>query len=127
MAQTLPDPELAVFDGDQLLQRCMGNLELAERVLAKFKERFGEDWAELERGVDAADTVQIARVAHRLKGASANIGAGGMRQRAAAIEQLGRAGRLSQIPSCMEQLLGEWTRLVDSLSSLESSAGATRS
>ena len=124
MDRTGPDPDAAVLDFEQLLARCMGNIEFMERVLSRFREHFGEDLAELEEGLDATDGGQIARVAHRLKGASANVGAAGLRERAAEIERLGRARRFSEIPPCVDQLRGEWDRFVSSATSFGSSVAA---
>jgi HPt (histidine-containing phosphotransfer) domain-containing protein len=126
MGQTGSDPDLAVLDFEQLLARCMGNIDFVERVLSRFQEHFGADLAELEKGLNAADGGQIARVAHRLKGASANVGAAGLRERAAEIEQLGQARRFSEIPSCVDQLRGEWERFVTSATSYGSSVEAAR-
>ncbi|MHC4399262.1 MAG: Hpt domain-containing protein [Planctomycetota bacterium] len=113
------------FDYDALLQRCLGNVEFAERVLAKFRDRFGEDLRQLERGVESADAGQIARIAHRLKGASANVAAAGLRRHAAEIEEFGRVGRISEVPSCLARLRHEWTRFIGTASSLEPAAGAS--
>ncbi len=117
-----PDQEPPVLDFEELLERCMGNIEFAERVLAKFQQRLGEDLEELEKGLHAEDAPAIARVAHRLKGASANVAARGVLRRAVEIEQLGRARRVSEIPSQVEELRREWARFGDSVSALRLSA-----
>ena len=112
-----------VINVDELLSRCMGNIDIAERVLNKFQDRFDVDLTELERSLDEQDAGMIAHVAHRIKGASANVAAPLLYELAAEIEQLGRAQRISEIPSGVEQLRIEWTRFVHGVSRLELSQG----
>ncbi|HUU94941.1 MAG TPA: Hpt domain-containing protein [Phycisphaerae bacterium] len=127
MDRRLPDEELAAFELEDLLARCMGNIEFAERILARFQERFESDLAELEQGLAAQNTQHLAGVAHRLKGASANVGAPGLQIQATEIEDLARARCVSEIPMRLDRLRGEYARFVRSVSSLDRSAGAPSS
>ena len=97
-----------VVDVRGLLERCLGNLDLAERVLARFEERFDEDLSQLEEAVRAENAEAVARIAHRLKGASANTGARRLAQRAAGIEELARRRVLPDIASQMEAIRNEF-------------------
>jgi len=106
------------FDLEELLDRCMGNLELAERLLAKFQDRFQADLAELEQALQTGPSGEIARVAHRIKGASASVSALRLRELAGQIEQLGRSDQCAAIPPYLEQLRSEWTRCQDCATSL---------
>ena len=99
-----------VFDRDELIARCLGDLEFAERILSRFQSRFQEDWSELERAVSQRNAEQTACVAHRLKGASANAAAHAIRERAAEIEKLARGQSLLEIPACLEELQQDWSR-----------------
>lgn len=119
MNETVVDQTPAVLNHAELLERCMGNIEFAERILDKFQEGFGADLAELEEGLDFADAERVASVAHRLKGASANVSAPGLRQSASIIEQLGRAGQLAEVPNHLAHLRSEWSRFVGEASSTE--------
>lgn len=105
--------ESALLDTDELLARCMGNIEFAERLLAKFQGRLDEDIAELEAAVQAEDVDVVARVAHRIKGASANVAAHDLRQRAAEIEQLARERCLTEIPGRIDELRGGRRRFAE--------------
>jgi HPt (histidine-containing phosphotransfer) domain-containing protein len=100
------------LDLQELLDRCLGNLEFAQRVLAKFEARFGDDLRQLERDQEAEAAEAIARVAHRLKGSAANVAAKDLERISARIEELGRLGRLSEIPERLEELRGEWSHFV---------------
>ncbi len=100
--------------------------DIAERILAKFQISVGLDLEELERGLDQQDAGAIAQVAHRIKGASANISAPALYELAAEIEQLGRAQRISDIPPGIAQLRNEWTRFMHGVSTLEISQCAAQ-
>lgn len=102
-----------VFDREDLLARCLGKLDLAERVLAKFHLRFELDLDELEQAMRSEDLESLARVAHRLKGASANVAAVRLRVKAAGIEELARRGCLQEISEYMEGLRSEWARFAE--------------
>jgi len=117
MDEKLVDQAPSVLHHEELLARCMGNVEFAERVLDRFQQSFGADLAELEKGLDSENAEQVSSVAHRLKGASANVSAPGLCQWASEIEQLGRAARLSEIPTHLERLRCEWSRFVGVVSS----------
>ncbi len=108
MESHLADREPSVFDREDLLARCLGKIELAERVLEKFESRFDLDFCELQQALELEDSETIARVAHRLKGASANVAAGRLRAKAARIEELARHDGLKEIPERLEGLRNEW-------------------
>lgn len=97
-----------VFDSADLVARCLGNIAFAERVLAKFNSRFELDLAELEQAIQTQDGEGIARVAHRLKGAAANVAAGSLRAHAAGIEKAARAGDLPPISAQVDELRSQW-------------------
>lgn len=102
--------ELAPLDIEELFDRCMRKLELAERLLASFEQRFVAEMSVLEQSLAAGDKEQMVRVAHALKGASANMSARPLQQIAAHIEDLGRANRLEEIPAGLAELRREWNR-----------------
>jgi HPt (histidine-containing phosphotransfer) domain-containing protein len=108
----------SVLDRDALLERCLGNLEFVERVLARFQERAEQDLEELEKVVELHDVEQVARIAHRIKGSSANVSAEGLQQEAGKIEELGRSGHLADIPAHLERLRREWQRYLQCSASL---------
>ncbi len=107
----------ARFEFEELLERCMGNLEFAERVLAKFQGRFSGQLDELESALADEDVEQIVLLAHRLKGESASVAASGLRDRAEEIEKLGRSHQVSEISSSLQQLRSEWDSFAESVAS----------
>jgi HPt (histidine-containing phosphotransfer) domain-containing protein len=99
-----------VLNLQELQDRCMGNIELMQRVLGKFQQRIPEELAELEKALELGDMAQIARVAHRVKGSSANVSARGIEQAAVEIENSSREGRIEDVSSHIEHLRAEWVR-----------------
>jgi HPt (histidine-containing phosphotransfer) domain-containing protein len=114
----------AVLNLDGLHNRCMGNIDLVQRVLRTFQQRLPEELDELEEVLERGDATQIARVAHRIHGNSANVSAEGIQRVAAEIEDLSHTGRVSDIPLRIERLRGEWERYLDYASTLFSAADA---
>jgi HPt (histidine-containing phosphotransfer) domain-containing protein len=102
-----------VLDLEGLRNRCMGNLDLVQRVLDKFQQRLPEELAELERMLELNDAEQVARVAHRIRGNSASVSAQGLQQAAAEIEDLSRMGRVTDVPVHVEHLRSEWQRYLE--------------
>lgn len=109
----------SVFNADELLARCMGNAGFAERVLSKFLQRGAQDLEELARAAEAADVNAVTLIAHRIKGAAANVAAIRLRERAAVIEELGRMARLSDVPKNITCLQQEWSEFVQATAVLE--------
>jgi HPt (histidine-containing phosphotransfer) domain-containing protein len=107
-----------VLDWKELCDRCMGNLELVERVLNKFEDRLPVELAELERVLEMEDAATIALVAHRIRGSSSNVSATGLQEAASEIEDLSRGGRMADIPARIENLRQEWDRYLDRRGSL---------
>ncbi len=122
MYETSNDQDPAALNHEELLARCMGNIEFAERVLAKFQDSFGQDLESLETELKSENAETVASVAHRLKGSSASVGAPGLNQYAAEIEELGRADRLGEIEQPALHLRREWSRFLDHVSSGVSSS-----
>ena len=119
MTRSYDDMIDGVIDVEQLLARCLGNVEIAERVLTKFQDRFRVDLTELEQGLQQQDAAAVAQAAHRIKGASANVSAPALYALASDIEQAARTERLADVPEDAQQLRTEWTRFVDNVADLQ--------
>ena len=111
-----------VLNIEELLTRCMGNINFATRVLAKFQDRFEVDLLALDKAIVAHDADAVASIAHRIKGASANVAAPQLHECSAELEQWGRAGSLADISTGVERLRQEWSRFTDQASSLDLSS-----
>ena len=103
--RSLPvDWHIDPIDADQLLNRCLDNTELARRVLHKFMSGAREQLIVLSGALDDADSAAVARVAHLLRGMSANIGATGLSALAWELEQVGQEKQIEQARECFVRL-----------------------
>jgi HPt (histidine-containing phosphotransfer) domain-containing protein len=122
MNEILNTLDAEVLDLQGLCDRCLGNLDLVERVLNKFEQRLPGELAELEQLLESADAAKIATAAHRIKGNSANVSAVGLARTAAAMEDHSRAGRVAELHSQMQDLRAQWARFVDCRAALRQTA-----
>jgi HPt (histidine-containing phosphotransfer) domain-containing protein len=102
--------EAEILNYDALIDRCLGNLELAGRLVEKLQTCLPQEIENVEQALALKDAEQVARIAHRLKGATANVSARGLNQVLEEIEKFGNLGVLSEIPASMERLHQEWER-----------------
>lgn len=93
---------------DQLVMRCMGRLELAQRLLASFERRFPIELSQIEQCLETGDLPAFVRQTHQLKGASANVSAPGLHAILKRIEDAGRVEQLDEIAAGLTDLRGAW-------------------
>jgi HPt (histidine-containing phosphotransfer) domain-containing protein len=113
-----------VLDVPELLGRCLGQRELAHRVLSRFGQQLADDLQALREAVKSGDAEQLTRLAHRMKGAAANVAAHNLREQAAAVEAAGRTGDWVEIVTALDQLTVEREQFDAALQQLEWNAGA---
>jgi HPt (histidine-containing phosphotransfer) domain-containing protein len=77
-----------MIDFEQLLTRCMGNVELARRILTIFIEATPARLQAIEASLAASLRDDVRRGAHALVGASGNIGALEVQKAAAELESI---------------------------------------
>ena len=98
---------------EDLVERCMGNLDLAIRLLDQSQTHLGQDLTML-RQCDAADNQnEVTRLAHRLKGAAATLGAYELSDVFARIEQHGSNGETAKAPVSPLELETQWARFIE--------------
>lgn len=107
------------IDSQGLLRRCMGNTDFAARVLRRFAGQFGGDVDQLRSSLNESDAGSVARIAHRLKGTSANVSAMRLQAIAKEIEDLAAAENLSEVSSRVDEMLDVWNELVAMLAPRE--------
>jgi HPt (histidine-containing phosphotransfer) domain-containing protein len=76
------------IDFGSLQARCLGNVQLVERVLKKFTVELEASLVALEKAVEGRDSHTFGAVAHRLKGMSANVAAWPLHECARQAEEL---------------------------------------
>jgi HPt (histidine-containing phosphotransfer) domain-containing protein len=103
--------ESSPIDIQELVDRCMGNLELAQRVFAKLQSQFKDDLIDLELALAAKDSKLMACIAHRLKGAASNVAAHNLYRSVASLEESAREGQIANLPAQLDILRKELSRL----------------
>jgi HPt (histidine-containing phosphotransfer) domain-containing protein len=99
-----------VIDFDDLMTRCLGNLEFADRILTVFQSRCETDLKELDQAIQANDIEQVERIAHRLKGACANAAAPRLASRAMDLWKVANQRKMESVPACFAALRSEWCK-----------------
>ena len=105
--------EIVDFDHGQLLRMVGGRIDLAVRVLERFRTELETDRSELSRHLAENNPTALGRAAHRLKGAAATVGAEGIRAVAEQLQHLGDAGEMHDVPELLEALRRRCRRFVD--------------
>jgi signal transduction histidine kinase/CheY-like chemotaxis protein/HPt (histidine-containing phosphotransfer) domain-containing protein len=107
-----PEADTAVLELESLLKRCLGKRDLAEKLVSKLHSRLARDVEEIETAVSTGDAVQLAALAHRLKGAAANLSAEPLCRVAGHLESLGRDGDLNRARTRLAELNFECRRFL---------------
>jgi HPt (histidine-containing phosphotransfer) domain-containing protein len=96
------------YDMEQLVRRCMGKIELAERLLNSFESRFPEDLSKIEDSLREYDSPTASRMVHQLKGAAANVSAPDLYKMLARLEDVVRVGQYEQANDCVGEIHQKW-------------------
>ena len=108
LAETRPKAtSAAAFDEAALMERLMGDRDLARTIIGGFLENIPKQLVALAGHIAAGDASGAQRFAHAIKGAAATVSGDGLKTVAFAIEEAGKAGNLSamagQFPELEEQ------------------------
>lgn len=76
----------AWIDVQDVMDRCMGNLQLANRILSRFQDGLDETLQLLESLASQNEWEQVGKRVHRLKGEAGNVGCRPMVELAARLE-----------------------------------------
>ena len=101
------------FDVEGLLKRWGMDREFVASLIRKFQKRAPEDFEQLQQKCAAGAVEEAARRAHSLKGAAGYVAANRVRELAARLESLGRAGDLRGAAPCLDELRTELKRCSD--------------
>jgi len=117
-AHALPEPMQyaatevieCTFDEDPLLRRLMGDRQLASSIVRGFLDDFPVQLTNLRRLLSAGDAPAVRLHAHALKGASATVGAEGLRAITLSIEEAAFAGDVSRCAELLPRAVEEFER-----------------
>jgi CheY-like chemotaxis protein/HPt (histidine-containing phosphotransfer) domain-containing protein len=109
------EPPKAIFDLDALLERMMGDRQLAGVVIKAFLEDAPTQLNNLRTRLADADVPGVRAQAHQIKGAAATVAAEGLRSLALSIEREGAAGQLDHCRNLLPRAVEEFDRFRDVL------------
>ncbi|MBF0378377.1 MAG: Hpt domain-containing protein [Desulfamplus sp.] len=92
---------LDILDYSELLDRVMGDEELAVSIVKIFLADTPNEIAKLQEAIEKKDIKEIADNAHKIKGASAIIGSAALKQVAENIEFSGKNGDIENATTLM--------------------------
>jgi len=101
------------LDRDELVRRCLGRIELAERLLKSFESRFPEDLSRIEECLLAGDSTELTRLVHQLKGSAANVSAPELHKVMTQMEQAVRGQQHDAAQICLAEVHRAWDRYLD--------------
>ena len=104
-----------LWDFPAALARMEGDRELLEEITGLFADEAVRALAEMRQAVQANDAPLLERLAHTLKGSSANISATSVCQASLALEMHARAKNMTKAREQIETLQAELARLLPEL------------
>jgi signal transduction histidine kinase/DNA-binding response OmpR family regulator len=103
-------PAAGPVDMAAFLERCLGNPQVAFRVLDVFAVQATEEIARLQRALAEGNLERLSRLAHSLKGSASNISADSVRKVARELEKLAAAGDFGPLAGKLDELKTELER-----------------
>ena len=98
------EPNLPVVDRDELVERMMGSIQMAERMLHKFLDSSRAECDALESIVRMGDKTELASLAHRHKGTARTMAAPRVARLARELEQRAHTDPTSELLELVDQL-----------------------
>jgi HPt (histidine-containing phosphotransfer) domain-containing protein len=111
-------PIAPLLDVKGALERLEGDRELFEDLARLFADECPKGISEIRSALDSVDFILLERLAHRLKGSSACVGAESVRQIALELEISARARDLPEAKKLVGPLQNEIDRLMPELKAI---------
>jgi HPt (histidine-containing phosphotransfer) domain-containing protein len=122
MDQSVQQPDQATLDLEALKARCMGNLALVERVLAKFTGQLDNDLDAFERAIETDNAEQAAQLAHRIKGTAGSVAAVHLYLNASLAEQRAQDRQVAELSSDLARMRNDRLELAETIERLKQGA-----
>ena len=114
-AATAGDSAPRVFDIKDALERVEGDRDLLEEIVRIFTGECSSNMDAIRQALSAGDAPLLERLAHTIKGASANLSASAVSAAALKLEKLAAAGDLADAREWVDKLQHEIGRLLPEL------------
>ena len=99
-----PNNTPPVINFDELLERCVGNMEVARRVMQRFIASGPIQVARLESALSHGDMPAVAASAHLLRGMAANLSAAPLATVCGELEESALRGEREVLAICLSRL-----------------------
>ncbi len=109
---------LVVFDKAGFLSRAMDDAELAALLVQTFLTDAPVQMEALSAALESGETRQAEKLAHRLRGAAANMGGEALRDTARMLEEAGKAGNLEGMRMLLPECRSRYEALKVALNSV---------
>jgi HPt (histidine-containing phosphotransfer) domain-containing protein len=116
MNHSVLDTAEPVLDFEALKARCLGSMELVERVLSKFTGQLDQDLDELESAIAVGDSTLAAQLAHRIKGIAASVSARSLFDNASTAEEAALASNVAGVRDHLNRMRNDRSKLTRTLS-----------
>jgi two-component system, sensor histidine kinase and response regulator len=93
-----------VFDPQELMDRCLSDVDFAIEMLTMFQARVPELMGKIVDALSAGSVAEAAGAAHALKGTAGNVAAKQLHAQCATIEKLLRQGQFPEAKALFPQL-----------------------
>ena len=103
------------IDRESLLQRCMGNSALVEKLLSTFLDTLPSEKNSLSEAIEKDDLSSVSRIAHKLRGTASNMCAIPLSDAALEIEQAARNNQSDLVNQRWSDLDNHFENLMDAL------------
>lgn len=100
---------------EELLARCLGRVDLMNKLLANFDEVLAPQINQLEEAVQVSNAAQIKSIAHRIKGAALTVSAKELSKCAERLETSAAQSSSEECANCLEDVLRECERLSNTI------------
>lgn len=118
MSANVTNPQQPL-DLERLIRVSRGKVSLQKRLLQAFIEATQTDLETLKACLDDRDGDRLTEIAHRLKGAAANVGATVMSDQSATLEQAAKDQNFEQVESHLKALLEQGRQIKEFMETLE--------
>ena len=99
------EPAGKPVDFEELIDRCMGRLDLAQRILARFSEAAETEMFALQKAVERSDRDAVGEIAHRVAGGALTASAGPLADRCRRLEHEAAAGEAGKFEELVAETL----------------------
>jgi HPt (histidine-containing phosphotransfer) domain-containing protein len=113
VASTPGATDQEIFNEADLLERLMGDKDLAHAIAAGFLDDIAKQLVSLRSCVETVDHSAVRRLAHTIKGAAANVGAPQLKSAAQRMEKAAGEGRPEEVERLLRELEWRYTQVTE--------------